>query len=379
MTKRPTVVLHLIESAGPGGAETVVLDLCKRTKAAGIVPLMATLRQRESWLPKALADVGIETFSLENRYPLDPILLWRLAKLVRDRRVDVIHSHEFTMNVYGTVVASLLGIPNICTAHGKGYPFERARRRVAYRWAVNHATHFVAVSEDLKRFIIEQLSVDAQAVTVVYNGIDTAVYDSAAARLPPAVEGVSELTEGRRRWPIIGSVGNLYPVKGYPILLQAAVRVIREYPDALFLVIGKTNTAHADFLKAEVTRLGLSGHVRFLGFREDVVALLSFLDLFVLPSLSEGVSLAVLQAMSSRLPVIVSRVGGNVEVVEDDQSGLLFPSENARSLAEKMSHLLRDPDRRHQLGDAARQRVEATFSIDTMFGRYLSLYTTPRK
>ncbi len=359
-------ILQLIETGGPGGAETVVINLCQALRRAGHRPIAGLFR--EGWLAEQIRKTGTEVIVFENRYGLDPFFLFRLIQTIRWMRVDVIHAHEFMMNVYGTMAGRLTGRPTVATLHGKVYFFEKRRRRFAYRWVAKYANHFVAVSEDLKAFVAQKGAIDPSRIRVVHNGIDTAHYDGASQRSVADWAGFEVGT------PIIGTVGNLYPVKGYPDLFKAAKKVVREFPSATFLIIGGDFAGHGAGFKAEVAALNLEKNVKFMGFREDVADFLSIIDLFVLPSLSEGLSLAVLQAMSARRPVVVSKVGGNLEVIADEKTGCLVPPQRSDLLAEAILALLRNPDRARQIGIAARKRVEDLFSTDAMIDHYLYLY-----
>jgi glycosyltransferase involved in cell wall biosynthesis len=359
-------ILQLIETTEPGGAETVVLNLCQGLRRAGHRPIAGLFR--EGWLAEQLRKTGTEVIVFENRYGLDPFFLFRLVQTILQRRVEVIHAHEFMMNVYGTMAGRLTGRPVVATLHGKVYFFRKRRRQIAYRWVAKYADHFVAVSEDLKTFVAQTGKIDPSRIRVVYNGIDTAKYDGASQRSAADWAGFEVCT------PIIGTVGNLYPGKGYPDLFKAAKKVVHEFPSATFLIIGGDFAKYGAAFKAEVATLGLEKNVKFMGFREDVADFLSIIDLFVLPSLSEGLSLAVLQAMSSEKAVVVSKVGGNLEVIADEKMGCLVPPQQSDLLAEAILALLRNPDRGRQIGIAARKRVVECFSADAMLDHYLYLY-----
>jgi glycosyltransferase involved in cell wall biosynthesis len=365
VTKSKTI-LQLIETGGPGGAETVVIDLCKALRRAGHRPIAGLFK--EGWLSEQIRKTGTEVILFENRHGFDPLFLYRLIRTIQQKKVDAIHAHEFMMNVYGTVAGCLTGCPTVATLHGKVYFYKKWRRQAAYRWVAKYARHFVAVSEDLKAFVAQKGKIDPARIRVVCNGIDTMEYAGAGQRSAADWAGFEVGA------PIIGSVGNLYPVKGYPDLFKAAKKVIREFPSATFLIVGGDFANKAEGFKAEVATLGLEKNVKFMGFREDVADFLSIIDLFVLPSLSEGLSLAVLQAMSSEKAVVVSKVGGNLEVIADEKMGCLVPPQQSDLLAEAILALLRNPDRARQIGIAARKRVEELFSTDAMLDHYLHLY-----
>jgi glycosyltransferase involved in cell wall biosynthesis len=174
--------------------------------------------------------------------------------------------------------------------------------------------------------------------------------------------------------PVIGVVGSLYPVKGHHHLLAAVPQVLRVYPQATFLIVGKGDLE--DSLREEVMRRGLERAVRFLGYREDVPNLLSIMDIFVLPSLSEGLSLALLEAMAAGKPVVATNVGGNPELVRDGVTGFSVPPQDPDAIAGGILSLLGDERRRKIFGDNGRQRVKQYFSLEAMADNYQKLYET---
>jgi glycosyltransferase involved in cell wall biosynthesis len=171
---------------------------------------------------------------------------------------------------------------------------------------------------------------------------------------------------------VIGAVGSLYAVKGHIHLIQALPDILRACPRTIVLLVGRGDLEGE--LKAEVGRRGLEAHVRFVGFRNDVPALLSLFDVFVLPSLSEGLSMALLEAMAAGKPVVATKVGGNAELVVDGDTGFLIPSESPAALAEKVICVLDDKIRAAGMGDRGRQRAHDKFSFQSMVDKYQEYY-----
>ncbi|TLY15566.1 MAG: glycosyltransferase, partial [Nitrospirae bacterium] len=259
-----------------------------------------------------------------------------------------------------------IGIPLIATVHGKNYYTEQVKRRMAYRMVSRYA-NMVAVSEDLKRFLLENVGVAPERLQVVYNGVNPAPHvprekrDSVKAKL-----GLSDLDH------VVGMVGSLYPVKAHRYLLKAIPRVLAVCPRTVFLLIGRGELEAT--LKQEAKDLGIEEHVQFLGFRDDVPSILSVMDVFVLPSLSEGLSVALLEAMAAGIPTIATRVGGNPELVIDQRTGFLIPPRDTETLASKLLILLQDKELSRTLGDNGRKRVKDSFSFEAMVNNYQQLY-----
>jgi glycosyltransferase involved in cell wall biosynthesis len=359
-------VLHLSSSSGLGGAEMIVsrlIQVLDRKRFRSIVCLF-----RPGWLKEQCERNGIDTHVMEMKGMFDVGWIRNVCRLVRSEGVALIHTHEFTGNTYGALIARLTGVPSVATVHGKNYYWEQSKRRVAYR-LVSRIGTMVTVSEDLKRFITKNVGVPEKRIKVIYNGQEAIphVRQDEKQRLRAEL-GLKENES------VIGTVGSLYPVKGHEYLLEAIPRVLRFYPYTRFLIIGRGQLESQ--IKEELKLRGLENHVHILGFREDVAALLALIDVFVLPSLSEGLSIALLEAMAAGKPVIATDVGGNPELVVDGANGFTIPPRDSEALAAKLCLLLGKKDLIQKLGENGRRRVQQCFSLQAMASNYEILYET---
>lgn len=358
-------ILHLSSSSGPGGAERVVCALAASldsTKFRSIVGLF-----RGGWLKDQCEARGVRTVVLTGEGFLHWKWMLECYRLVKREGVDLIQAHEFDAIVHGWVVAKLAGIPLVGTIHGKVYFHEKARRRCSYRIISRSAT-LVAVSEDLKRFIVDEVGIAASRVQVVYNGLDPAAVAAPDAD-PLQVKRELGLASDEL---VVGAVGNLYPVKGHRYLLDAIPEVLKACPNTTFLFIGRGELEAS--LKAQAQALGIEQKVKFLGLRQDVPRLLAVMDVFCMPSLSEGLSIALLEAMAARKAVVVTRVGGNPELVVDGKTGLLVPSQDAPALSRALLALLPNVALRSRFGTSAHERLRTNFSLAAMTARYQQAY-----
>lgn len=357
-------VLYLSTSSGPGGAERVISNLSASLDPARYRTILCLFRP--GWIQTHTESLGVPTYVIPTHGMFDWRWMLRFKRVLKDEHVDLIHAHEFDANVQGTFVAALSEIPLVATVHGKNYFWEKVRRRLAYRWVSRRAT-MVAVSENLKQFIVEKVGVDSEQVKVVYNGVavlppcDTADVDQCRKDL--------DLPKGHH---VVGVVGNLYPVKGHQYLIASIPAVLARCPNTTFIFAGR-GQLEAE-LKAQAHQLGVDGHVRFLGLRQDIPRILALLDIFVLPSLSEGLSMAILEAMVAGKPVIATDVGGNPELVEDGKTGCLVPPQNSQALADRLVLLLTDKERALYFGKNGQLRAQGRFSLQTMVHEYQSLY-----
>ena len=357
-------VLHLSSTSGPGGAEMLVSRIASgldRKRFRSTVGLFAP-----GWLKERCETLGLPTVVVPMEGQWDFRWIVRCCRVVRRQNVSLIHAHEFRANAFGALVAKLCGIPLVGTVHGKNYYPDHVKRRMAYRWA-SRAAHMVAVSHDLRHFLEERIGIAHDRIAVIHNGVDMIQQGS----LDQVRRLRSEFGIGEDAF-IIGIVGSLYPVKGHVHLFHALRTVLGHHPKTRLLVIGQGDLEQT--LKQKVSDLGIEGAVSFLGLRNDVPRVLPLLDLFVLPSLSEGLSVALLEAMSTGVPVIASKVGGNPEIVVDGETGYLVPPERSEELASRIIEIMSDRESSRLLGERGREWVAREFTTARMLERYQDLY-----
>lgn len=293
----------------------------------------------------------------------------RLRRLLRTERVDIVHTFFPASDLLGGLVAKLSGCPVLISSR-RDMGFQRsAMHRVAYRLQAGLFDQVHAVAEHVRLLHIRQDGLDPKKVVTIYNGVDLNEIDRAPNRFPLAEFGLENATS------IIASVGNIRPVKDFEALVRTAGFVCREEPGARFVVIGEVQDA-AYFRRVTelAARLGVSEQVKFAGPSRQVPSLLKACDIFYLPSKSEGLSNAMLEAMACRLPCVATDVGGNPEVVGHERSGYLVPSGDASSAAEHILNLLRDREHAAKMGCEGRRIVEQQFTVQGMMAKIVDSY-----
>ena len=361
---RPTPILHLIETGGPGGAERIFLDLGEHldTRYDSIIGLL-----KAGWLSSQAMMRGLRLVMIDARSLGDLGILARLVRLIRQYEVALIHAHEFYMSGIGALASRLTGVPLVITVHGKGYYPERRRRRMIYRLAAAQAKGVVAVSQDLREFFCRTVGFPEKDVRIIYNGIQCRPF-SHMMRDPLLLESAGIPTDAT----IIGTVGNLYLVKGHVYLIRAARIILQYHPDVHVVILGRG--AEESVLRAEAKALGIDDRIHLLGYREDASRWLAAMNVFTLPSLSEGLPLSLLEAMAAGVPAVVTDVGGMPEIVRDGETGLIVPARNPEAMAKQILHLLDDSSLAATLAAAGQKEVRQRFSLDAMLEQYASLY-----
>ncbi|MGH9580525.1 MAG: glycosyltransferase, partial [Terriglobales bacterium] len=354
-------------TGGPGGAETVLLNLALRLDPMRFRSL--ALVSRDGWLQQRLENAGICTHVAKGKAWYDLRLPRTIARLVRQEKVDLIHSHLPGQNFYSALAGRLCGCPTIATYHGEMELADAGQLRGAFKlWFVRRSAAAVTVVADAMYRRLQDLGFSSSKLLHIYNGIDVARYQRAETGVLRKELGLSE---GIR---LVGTVANLRKSKGYEFLIRAAQRVVGRDPNVHFVAAGDFPPDLGQPLKQLLRDLGLEGCFHVLGFREDIPEILRDLDVFVLPSISEGLPLVILEAMGAGKPVVATRAGGLEEVLEDGATGVLVPPADAEALAGGICRVLNDPTLCVRLGEKARAHIEARYSVSQMIQQYEGLY-----
>ena len=302
------------------------------------------------------------------RLVLGLLPLW---SLLRREGIQVMEAFTPHSNMLGIPVAWLSRVPRrIATHHGY---IEGSSKRLsrAHSWLVNSglATHMVAVSERVRRMAVEVEGVRVERTSVILNGIEL------AARAPLAADKVTQLRQSLdvpETAQLVLAVGRLMEQKGHMYLLDAIPGILDHHPDAVFAIAGEGPLRSA--LERKAQDLGISKVMRFLGLRPDIPDLLQAADLFVMPSLWEGLPIALLEAMGASLPVVVSEVEGVDEVIDHERNGLLVAPKDVAGLTAAVESLLNDPQLRRRLGTAARETLAVEYTVERMCKQYEALF-----
>ncbi len=361
-------VLHVMQVAG---AEMLVAETIHHL-GEKIKPTIFCL-DAVGALGEQLRAEGVQVVCLGRRPGRDWRIAWRLARELRTRRIEVMHAHQYTPFFYAALAKGLL-FPRqprlIFTEHGRHFPDVVSRlRRFANRAVLHRLADAVNACCAFSADSLGRLDgFPRRSVEVIENGIDLSRYDAAPDRA--ALLRRSLGLEPCRRY--VAMVARFHPVKDHAMLLHAFAEVAAARPDVDLLLVGD-GPLRGDW-EALVQRLGIVGRVRFLGVRSDVPDVLRAVDVFALTSVSEAASLTLLEAMASRLPVMVTAVGGNPAIVRNEVDGLLVPRGDAPSAAAALLRILENPAAAAAMGAAGRARVEERYQLDRTIEAYWRLY-----
>lgn len=350
-----------------GGAERELTLIVNQLARRGHRPVVVC--PCPSPLQRELAACAVETRDA-------PFPAWRKwnAFLARGKSVQVLESLIASTRPHVIHVNDMWWVPQVLRA-SRQFPIpvvahvrQELEPSKVILYELNQVDRVFAVSNHIRRSLQARKITNHQSQTL-YSGLDLDRFSlNANGSQIRRTLGCSEDDV------VLGTVANLFPRKGYDVMLQAMPSIIAEFPHTHYLIIGKGEDAYERRLRREVKRLRLEGHVHFLGFQSDVSAYVAMLDVYVQPSRIEGLCLAVLEAMAMEKPVVATDVGGLSEGVQHQRTGLLARSDDAQSLAQTVLTLLSDPERRRAFGVRGRRRVEEQFTVARMMDELVSGY-----
>ncbi len=357
-------ILVMTTHFNTGGITSYVLTLAKGMRQKNQKVFIASSGGNRV---EALSPLGVEhvQLNIRTKSELNPKIYFALrplCRLMKEQKIDIIHSHTRITQVMGTILSKITGKPHVTTCHGFFKP--KLARKLFPCWG----NAVIAISEAVEEHLKNDFKVHERNVFLIHNGIDLNEF--------PAID---EATRRQRRKefqlsdePVVGIIARLSEVKGHGILIRAMQTVVTNIPRALLLIVGEGKLESV--LRKQVRRLNLEGNVRFYPIANKTKDVMPLFDVFAMPSLQEGLGLSVMEAQAMGLAVVASRVGGIVSLIEDGQTGILVEPGDSRRLAEALIALLNDKGRARQIGEKARLFIGEKFSFEGMIRRTFNLY-----
>ncbi|HEY7678311.1 MAG TPA: glycosyltransferase [Candidatus Methylomirabilis sp.] len=367
---KPVGICYLIHQLEMGGTETHLVEVVRHLDRRRFAPVVCCLRE-PGRLGKHVEAMGVPVLGLgiERIYGRKAYRMAdAFAAFLRHHHVRILHNYLVSANIYGTLVGRLARVPRIVTSR-RDMGFSRNwRLGLVERCLVNRRVdRIVVVCDAVRQRAAREMGAGPAKVTTIPNGIDTETW---VPRPPdPALQERWGIAPGDQ---VVGIVGVLTPVKGHRYFLEAAMRIAWDRPGVKFLVVGDgTERKDCERLARE---LAIGDRVIFAGSQDETAPFLTLMDVVVCSSLSEGMSMSLLEAMAMGKPVVATRVGGNPEVVADGVTGLLVPARDGLVLAKAIQRLLDDPLAAAYMGQAGRARAESEFTLRGMVRRMEELY-----
>lgn len=365
VTARPLRVMHLVYRLAGGGMEHNIVKLANGHDRAHVVPSLCSCQPADRL--KELLHPSVPLFELARRDGQDVRFLVQLVRLLRRERPDILHTHSWGTLGEGFLAARLAGVPLV--VHGEHGTMDTRRLNVrVQRFLWNRVDSVLSVSSRLAERMADVVGFSENRITVIRNGVDLTRVTGGDRRVFRSQFGIREpeLT--------IGTIGRLEPVKDHAMLLTALAMLRSRGVAFRAVVVGGGSLDAA--LRQQTVDLGLQDSVHFAGARSDVHHALAAMDVFVMPSRSEGLSNTIMEAMAAGLPVVATDVGGARELIADGETGRLVPAGSPGPLADALARLLGCPGERAAMATAARALAAREFSLTKMVRQYEELYRT---
>ncbi|MGB8658693.1 MAG: glycosyltransferase [Candidatus Zixiibacteriota bacterium] len=367
-------VAHLISGDLWAGAEAQAAVLLSWLTKNPSLKLSAIIFN-EGRLSQKLKCLGIPVYVFEEKRHNPFWLFMKVKQVLSKDKVQILHTHRYKENIIGGLASLFSGVPyRVKTVHGLDEPFRGIKKMKANfynsldKWTTKFTFHkIIAVSSHIGERLKKQHP--GPPIVWIHNCVDLQKIKVSKSKIEVKRNlGVKEDS------PLIGTAGRLVPVKGLDYLLKATTIMLRKFPDLKVLIIGEG--ADRKNLERLASELGVETKVTFAGQREDVYDLISAMDLFILPSLSEGIPMALLETLALGVPVVASNVGGITEVLVHGQTGFLVPARDETALADACLYLLKQRETAHLLADRGRKLVQGKFSAERMAQKVTHLYSS---
>jgi sugar transferase (PEP-CTERM/EpsH1 system associated) len=366
---KPIRVLHVLHSLDIGGLENGVINLINTMDCVNFIHTICCI-SRSGRNASRLTRRDVRVFEVGKTDGRSLLLPLKLARLFQRTRADIVHTRNWGA-IDGILGARLARIPIVIHGeHGReisDLDGSYASRNLIRKGLSYFVNQYITVSNQLRDWLIAVVGINEEKVQTIWNGVDTVKFNPYDKVIVRAKYGHTD------EEVIIGTVGRLDPVKDQQLLIKAFARLADKYQRLKLLIVG--DGPYRAPLEQLTANLGLCCNVCFFGMRMDVPELLKLFDIFVLPSLAEGISNTILEAMATGLPVVATHVGGNPELVVNEETGYLVRRGDVGALATAMEEYLVDPALMRRHGAAGRERAVKVFGIDRMVAQYQAIYT----
>lgn len=361
-----THILHVTYDMNIGGTEQVIRNLVEGLDKDKYLSSILCIDGHIGPWGQELQSAGIQHFCLTRHPGFDKQLIKDIRQLINKENIDIVHCHQYTPYTYGWFGSLFTGKPLIFTEHGRFYPDISSFKRKLINPILQTLTSAItSISQATKDALINYENLSESKIEVIYNGIaDTTVEPSEQLKKELAI-ATDDI--------VLGTISRLDTIKNHPMMLNAFAAIVEKNSHIKLLIVGDGPIKNE--LYELVEQLNISKQVIFTGFKPNPQAYLSIMDIFLLPSLSEGTSMTLLEAMSFSKPSIATAVGGTPEILIHEETGLLVDNKDEDGLISAINRLINEPNLQIQYGKNARTRYEKHFTLESMTSHYEELYT----
>ena len=362
-----TRIMHLTYDMGIGGTEQVIKNLIEGSDPDLFEMSIFCIEQPVGPFGEMMLEQGIDITSYQRRAGFDLKLVQAIRKHIKQSAIDILHCHQYTPWVYGALASIGTKKKVILTEHGRFFPDRsNKKRKLVNPMLVMVTDHITAISQATKNALTAYEFISEKKIEVIYNGIKPLAVSRLEAKQLRHELGIADTTV------VLGTIARLDPIKNHKMMLNAFASVLGKHPDTMLVIVG--DGEERENLEQLANQLKISSQVVLTGYINAPGQYLNCMDIFLLPSLSEGTSMTLLEAMSLSKPCVVTDAGGNPEIITNNKSGLVTENDNKEEFANAIISLVENSRLAGELGTKARARFDNLFSIATMCNGYKSIY-----
>lgn len=358
-------LLCMLDELDIGGTEQQILELVRGIDRDRFEPMVCCFRHGRK--AQEIADLGVPVFQVEKSHKLDAGIILRIAKLLREHRIDILQTYLWTANTWGRVAARMAGTPVVVASERNVDIWEQSYKRLIGGYLAGATDKIIANSEAVREYLLGRGGLAPEKVVRIYNGVNFERFEKPFDPL----ERRRELGMPNNAL-LAGVVARVEPAKDHDTLLHALASVREETSNLHLAVVG--DGRQTERLTALAHELGIGDRVHFTGFRTDAAEWIRTFDFSVLSSVKEGLSNTVIESMAAGKPVIATAVGGNPEVIVEGETGFLLPPRQPELFGAAIANLVAHPAKIRELGAASKIRVESLFSVEKMVDNTSNLY-----
>ncbi len=360
-------VLHLTYDMRIGGTEQVIKNLIEGSDKSLYEMSIFCLEQPTGPFGEILIKQGIKVTGTQRKDGFDVSIIKRLRSYIKNNHIDIVHCHQYTPWVYGTLAALFTKTKVIFTEHGRFYPDRSSwKRAIINPLLVKFTDKITTIAKATQQALVEYEYIPLNRIEVIYNGISPLISNE------PERKKLIDHWDIKPDTKIIGTIARLDPIKNQAMMLQAFKTVLQSCPNTILFIIG--DGEEMDNLLTLSDQYGIREHVIFTGYITNPVNYLHLMDIFLLSSLSEGTSMTLLEAMSLGKPCVVTDAGGNPEIISHETNGSVTPNQDAAAFADAVIDLLSNKEKYQRLAAASLDVFNKRFELKFMVNEYLRIY-----
>lgn len=365
-------VMHLTYDMRIGGTEMVIKNIIEDCEADTFDMSIFCIESPLGPWGHQLKNCGIQVTSTSRKPGFDISLIKAIRAHIIENRIDVLHCHQYTPWVYGAIAALGTKTKTIFTEHGRFYPDSSSwKRKIINPWLCRITQHITSISEATKQALVDFENIPAKKIEVIYNGIREPIVDISKINELRTLLKLDNNTE------VLGTIARFDPIKNHLMMLEAFSIVLKSKPNTILLMVGDGDERQN--IENKLDALGITQSVIMTGYDPMPLNYLALMDVFLLSSLSEGTSMTLLEAMALGKPCVVTDAGGNAEIIEHSENGLVTENNNPSAFADSILTLLNDKDRVKYMKIKAKSRFSNMFIVNNMSRKFASLYINDGK